>query len=38
MSDSEKLRISQCDDLKGKTVVVTGAGSRLGRSIAIGLA
>jgi sorbitol-6-phosphate 2-dehydrogenase len=38
MSDSEKSRTGRCDDLKGKRAAVTGTGSGLGRSIAIGLA
>ena len=37
MSDSEKSRTGWCDELKDKRAVVTGAGSGLGRSIAIGL-
>ena len=37
MSGSEKLKTGQCDDLKDKRAVVTGAGSGLGRSIAAGL-
>jgi NAD(P)-dependent dehydrogenase (short-subunit alcohol dehydrogenase family) len=37
MNDSEKSRTRQCDELKDKTAVVTGAGSGLGRSIAAGL-
>jgi len=38
MSDSEKSRTGRRDDLKGKRAAVTGTGSGLGRSIAIGLA
>jgi len=38
MSDSEKSRTGRCDDLKGKRAAVTGAGSGLGKSVAIGLA
>ncbi len=38
MSDSEKSRTGRRDDLKGKRAAVTGAGSGLGRSVAIGLA
>ena len=38
MNDSEKSRTRQCDELKDKTAVITGAGSGFGRSIAIGLA
>ena len=37
MSDTEKIGTGQCDDLKGKRAVVTGAGSGLGRSVAAGL-
>ena len=37
MSDSEKSRTGWCDELKDKRAVVTGAGSGLGKSIAIGL-
>lgn len=38
MSDSEKSRTGQHDDLNGKRAAVTGTGSGLGRSISIGLA
>ena len=37
MSDSEKSRSGWCDELKDKRAIVTGAGSGLGKSIAIGL-
>jgi NAD(P)-dependent dehydrogenase (short-subunit alcohol dehydrogenase family) len=37
MSDTEKIETGQCDDLKCKRAVITGAGSGLGRSVAAGL-